>query len=49
MTIPGGVTSQKRVWRITDDIRALVQEENIRYYADSSWPDILEGGIQHLI
>ena len=47
--IPGGVTSKERVQRITDGIKSLVQEDNYHYYSDDSWPNVLEGGSQHLI
>ena len=44
ITIPSGWTSKEGVWRITDGIRALVQEEDRQYYVDGSWPDVLEKG-----
>ena len=47
--IPAGITFEEEVRRVTDNIRALVQDENRQYYTDGSWSDVLEGGNQYMM
>ena len=48
-TVLGGVTLEEGVRCITNRIRALVQDEECQYYMDGCWPDVIEGGSQHLM